>query len=95
MRYLHVTWLHDHPDEPVDPYSELDDESWEVRKVEVFRDGKAAFASPNESTGERGLGSRPFPDRRDREDDEFQPEEISKEEFERVWDFAHVPAATP
>ncbi len=32
MTYLRVGWKHQHPDEPVILYSELDAERWEVRK---------------------------------------------------------------
>ena len=39
MRYLKVDWLHDHPDEPVTFYSELDDERWEARQVWAYRSG--------------------------------------------------------
>jgi hypothetical protein len=38
MHYIKVFWKHQHRDEPVELYSELDDGRWEVRKVEVSRD---------------------------------------------------------
>ena len=44
MRYLRVHWNHNHPDEPVAMYSELDDQSWELRKVEFFPDGRIGHA---------------------------------------------------
>ncbi len=56
MRYLRVQWLHSHPDEPVTLYSELDDEGWEVRKVEIFADGHIGFASKTEVVGSIELG---------------------------------------
>jgi hypothetical protein len=34
MKYLKVVWVHDLPGEPVLLYSEVDDEGWEIRKVE-------------------------------------------------------------
>ena len=43
MRYIHVRWLHEHPDEPVDLYSELTGDGWEVRKVEIVADGSATL----------------------------------------------------
>src|SRR5258705_13531981 len=43
MQYIRVRWKHALPDEPVELLSELDSESWEVRKVEVFRDGRLGF----------------------------------------------------
>lgn len=42
--YLRVEWVHDIPNEPVILFSELDDEMWELRKVEVYRDGTAGYA---------------------------------------------------
>jgi hypothetical protein len=44
MKYLLVQWIHSFPDEPVTLYSELDDDRWERRKIEVFRDGSVGFA---------------------------------------------------
>ena len=49
MQYIRVRWNHDRSDEPVELWSELDGESWEVRKVEVFPDGHLGFASRDES----------------------------------------------
>jgi len=46
MTYLKVKWIHSHPDAPVLLYSELDRERWEVRKVEVFRDGSLGLCGP-------------------------------------------------
>ncbi len=31
MRYLRARWLHQHPDEPVELYSERDEDSHEIR----------------------------------------------------------------
>lgn len=33
------------PDEPVMLYSELNDDMWETRKVEVYADGRSDFAN--------------------------------------------------
>jgi uncharacterized protein DUF6881 len=40
MKYVRVGWKHQHPAEPVALYSELDDNRFEVRKIEVFRNGR-------------------------------------------------------
>jgi hypothetical protein len=42
-----VLWRHHFPDEPVLLYSELDDERWETRKVEIWRDGRVGLAGPD------------------------------------------------
>jgi hypothetical protein len=40
VRDVRVGWKHQHPDDPVILYSELDGNRFEVRKVEVFRNGR-------------------------------------------------------
>ena len=85
MRYIHISWIHDDPDGPSELYSELDDGSWEVRKVEVFRDGRIGFAGSSESTGSTRLGLEPVPSLDEIAlDPEFHPEEITRAEFERL-----------
>ena len=90
MRYLRVAWLHDHADEPVELFSELDDRSWEIRKVEVFRDGSFGFADADETSGSTRLGLDPVPPPDEIAlDPQFRPEIITRAEFERVWEAAH------
>jgi hypothetical protein len=45
MTYIKVGWKHGHHDYPVILYSELDARRFEVRKVEVFRNGRCGWAS--------------------------------------------------
>ena len=89
MVYVKVVWTHDHPDEPVEFYSECDKDRWEVRKVEVFRDGRLGYAdSASEHLG-TALGLVPMPTLEEiRMQKEFLPTDISKEEFEVVWSLA-------
>ena len=87
MRYLHVQWVHDHPDEPVEIYSEINDDRWELRKVELFPDGSAGFASSTEGMGSTMLSVEPLPAVEEiGSDPQFKPVEISREEFEKVWE---------
>ena len=51
MRYIKVKWIHAHANEPVWLYSELDDDFWETRKVEVFPDGTKGHANHVETHG--------------------------------------------
>lgn len=86
MTYIRVRWTHSLPNTPVLLYSELDDQRWEVRKVEVYGDGHKGFASSAESAGDTGLGKEPIPPLTEiRSDPQFDPSEISKDEFEVVW----------
>jgi hypothetical protein len=86
MRYLKVEWKHDEPGEPTLLYSEVDDDGWEVRKVELFRDGKMGHASRQADTELTMLGEVAVPSLEAIADDpEFVPSLISKEEFEGIW----------
>jgi Domain of unknown function (DUF6881) len=84
-RYQRVLWHHDHPDEPVELYSEIDS-GFEVRKVEVYRDGRHDYADRSRSTGTTVLGEKVMPGVEEiDEDPEFSAAAITAEEFERVW----------
>src|SRR5262249_45225376 len=86
MRYLRVEWIHPDPNEPATLYSQLDDEGWEVRKVEVFADGRVGFASGMEATPSTVLGEKLVPSVEEiATDRQFRPVLISREEFERIW----------
>ena len=86
MTYIRVTWKHDHRDFPVTLYSELDDQRWEIRKVEVFRDGRMGYASANEAAGGTMLGLVPVPYLSEiARDPEFEPVAITSGEFEEIW----------
>jgi hypothetical protein len=84
--YLRVKWIHSDLNDPVLLYSELDEERWEVRKVEVFADGHRGFACANESFGGSRLAEAVTPSVAEiAADVQFEPIEISRDEFERVW----------
>jgi hypothetical protein len=86
MRYIKVRWIHSLPDEPVLLYSELDDDRWEMRKVEVFADGRCSYASATKSVGSTDLSLEPIPPTASiARDPQFEPFEITKQEFEDIW----------
>jgi hypothetical protein len=86
MKYVKVKWIHSHPDEPVWLYSELNDDLWETRKVEVFPDGTQGYANQSEEVGTTKLAIEPFPSLDEiASDPQFLPEEITCEEFDSVW----------
>lgn len=96
MRYLRVEWLHANADEPVTLYSEVDNEGWETRKVEVFPDGSMGFASMTEATPSTVLGEKPVPSvEMIAADPQFRPALVTREEFERIWASRYDPAHTP
>ncbi|MCS3726487.1 DUF6881 domain-containing protein [Bradyrhizobium betae] len=86
MTYLKVKWIHAYPNQPVLIYSELDHDRWELRKVEIFPDGRMLYADPEVEFKETGLSMEPLPSfEKIAADPEFEPEVISKAEFERIW----------
>lgn len=86
MQYIKVRWLHSSADDPILLYSEVDAERWEVRKVEIFPDGRRGFACADESALDTRLGIQPMPTLSEiAADPQFQPVEVSKEEFEEIW----------
>jgi hypothetical protein len=96
MRYVRVAWKHVFPDDPILIYSELDDDRWEVRKVEVFRDGALGYASAKGSSRSLGLGLEPYPPLEEiAGDPQFEPVEITRQEFEDIWLRALTPRSPP
>jgi hypothetical protein len=89
MQYIKVLWNHRDANEPIVLYSELDDERWEVRKVEIFRDGPPGYTSAAGSRRSTRLGIEPVPLLTEISlDPEFDPVEITKEDFEEIWSMA-------
>jgi hypothetical protein len=86
MHYFRCIWIHDHPDDPVEIFTECDDERLELRKVEIFADGSATWANATESTGDTILAEVAYPPIAEiNERPEFRFSEISRAEFEAVW----------
>lgn len=89
MKYVKVKWRHSLDDTPVLLYSELNSGLWEVRKVEVYADGRIDFADREERSGSTKLGIEPLPSLEEiAADPEFEPAAISAAEFESVWEQA-------
>jgi hypothetical protein len=85
--YLRVQWTHAENDSPTLLYSELDEDRWEVRKVEVFADGRMTYAEARTQSGHSRLGEVPVPPLDQiAADPQFEPVAISRAEFERIWD---------
>ena len=86
MRYLYVKWLHKDPGAPVHLYSEIGDDSYERRKVEIYADGRKGFADGTEQAGGTILGVMPVPSLKEiAAQPEYEPKEIEQEEFQRIW----------
>lgn len=86
MTHIVVIWHHENLDDPVELFSELDDERYEVRKVEVFRDGRKCFADASAHSGNTALGIVPVPPLEEiASDRQFRPRTITRQEFEAAW----------
>ncbi|MDB5441014.1 MAG: hypothetical protein JWM33_3441 [Caulobacteraceae bacterium] len=74
-------------------YSEFDGDGWEMRRVDILRDGRRMFSDLEEGEGTY-LSDQPIPP-----PDQFPPEFaatlISAEEFEVVWAHRREPGPAP
>jgi hypothetical protein len=87
MRYVRVTWHHDFDDEPVTIFSELGDDRYETRKVQIYRDGRTEWSDESRETGGIVLSEVPFPEDLEEIDSqtEFSAGLIDADEFEQAW----------
>lgn len=71
---------------PLRNYVEIDEEGYEVRKVNFYRDGEVEIADETHETRRTGLGERPLPELEVLSEIIQGPViEINKEKFEQVW----------
>jgi hypothetical protein len=78
MLYIKVRWKHDDPNDPILLYIEMDNDRWELRRVEIFSDGSFGYADRSASRGTTSLSPEPA-------NPEFEPVAITKDEFEAMW----------
>ena len=86
MKYIDVSWRHDEPLEPVRLVSELDDARNELRKLEIFRNGSAGYASGNRSSQGVELSIEPIPSLEEiNKDPQFKGVSLTAQSFETLW----------
>ena len=86
MKYIKVRWLHNHTDDPILIFTEIDDDLWEHRKVEFFRNKQKGYADKTIEYGGSMLSLEPWPSLVElKADPEFEVNEISPTEFNEVW----------
>jgi hypothetical protein len=84
--YLRVRWNHSNSSDPVVLYSELDEQRFEVRKVDVFADGRTSWADGRSESDSTRLGIVAVPSIGEiASDSQFEPSVISRAEFEQIW----------
>ncbi len=86
MRYMSIKWVHKDPGAPVQIYSEIGDDGYERRKVELYKNGRKGYADGNEEIGGTTLGMMPVPSLKEiAEQPGYEPKAIDAEEFQRIW----------
>ncbi|WP_423760502.1 DUF6881 domain-containing protein [Burkholderia sp. NLJ2] len=86
MIAIDVAWKHAIDTEPVRLVSVLDRDRYEVRKLEIFRDGRVGFADETRSSQGTELGTVPVPSLAEiNADPEFEARETTLELFEALW----------
>lgn len=86
MQFLKIEWIHEFADEPYIIFAELDDDGYEKRKIEIFKNGRSGYASESSEVGGSILSEHPYPPLEEiAANSEFIPVKISKEEFENIW----------
>lgn len=86
MQYLYVTWEHNFEDEPKEFYMELNEERFQERVLEIFEDGKIAYATSNQEFN-TFLAKEDYPCIEEINSmEEFRARLITKEEFEKIWE---------
>ncbi|MDH0344191.1 MULTISPECIES: DUF6881 domain-containing protein [Chromobacterium] len=90
MKHLKTRWNHCHKEEPSIIYQEIDDSSYEIRKIEIMKDGQViGYASEAGEFGESILADQQIPTIAEiNQEDEFIAEEITRIEFENAWNSA-------
>jgi hypothetical protein len=86
MEYVDVSWFHEFREEPIRLVSELDEQRYEVRKIEFFRDGSVGVASLLKATRGTQLGCERMPSLAQiNSDPQFSGSPIDVESFEALW----------
>ncbi|MCD9020575.1 DUF6881 domain-containing protein [Cohnella silvisoli] len=89
MKYILVEWIHNNIEEPIVIYCELDEHGFEIRKVEVYKNGEYGVASNEIEWNNSFLSYEPLPSIEEiGRDSQFRPKIINEKEFQTVWEEA-------
>ena len=85
-KYFRCKWIHENEDYPVQLISEIDSNRFEIRKIEVYSNGKYGFAYDDVEFNNTSLGTIPVPEFSEiNENTEFALSEMTEEEFDFLW----------
>lgn len=86
MKWIKVLWKHDQLEDPVVLLSEIDEDHWELRKIEIYADGRLGYADANREVGGTRLGIEPVPPLQEiAANDAFELQMLTEDEFEQAW----------
>jgi len=88
MKFIKIHWIHNFEDEPEFVYSAIDEERYEVKKVEIFKNGNYITYSENINSDRLAEGIYPLLEELtfEEENESMQAFEISEREFSEIWD---------
>jgi hypothetical protein len=88
--YFYGIWIAATEDDPVEWYDELDPARWSIRCVRKYRDGRLEAYSYASNNWRDVMPEAPIPPLAIvNRDSDFSAKEISKAEFETVWNQAN------
>lgn len=86
MRYMSVELVILEDDLPKMVYSEIDDSGTELRKIELYENGKVGYAFDETEVGNTFLADQVIPSVEEiNKDSDFFATLITKEYFEKLW----------
>jgi hypothetical protein len=88
LKYIKIFWNQEEDEYPIEIYAKLDNDNYEVKRVEFFKNGKVAYADENIENGTY-LSPAQYTDLNEFNvpngmDDVFATE-ISEDEFNEAW----------
>jgi hypothetical protein len=84
--YHRLIWTHSFPDDPIEIWSEIGGNRAEIRKLELFRDGRTGYANLITSSGGSQLCDQKMLLSGEVEKDaDLELLEITKQQFEEMW----------
>jgi len=87
MKYIKIHWNHSFIDEPELIYSKINGERYEVKKVEIFKNGNYIIYSKDVNSDRLAEGKYPQLEELNfkEELESMQAIEISEKEFNEIW----------
>lgn len=93
MRYFSSIWIHDNIEDPILFASEVGDDQYEIRKIEIWIDGRVGWADTSNHSANTRLGKAEVPSTNEiNQGKEFIAKDITNIDFDRFWEMKNEPA---